>query len=464
MSGPSTNSKRLIVQIAVIAVLHLLPAMAVVMAPAIGLGDDEGFILFRLYQIPRTDALILVSVSFVLISGIAALRAAMGTVALLITLGSLFAGLFAFDRFIALRPGNLIQAVGERAATIYTLDLHPYTGWHIQPNFHHVGDLPEMQAYHNYDLRSGDLGFFIDFPLFDPPPKAKGEYRIVLIGGSGAQGFGGRTNDDMFYRKLERMLNERTPSSGTTFRVINMAMAGSVTYQNFIALNRFGHQLKPDLILSYAGANDVTTPALHEKRSDGFFDFGKLKQLAIATRPSEFPPLLRPLVAVFPNIFTKTYFGVAAKQLFPNYFLKRARDAYAAARPLPYADTQAFTDGYVVDFFVDSLKSIKRDFEGIPIMVAWQAIKTEPIRKHRNVVGTLRPGFYNDVYEKAKSRLQGYINDKWIFVNVHKILENDPSPDINTHLSNRGHTVVARLLADAILDNAGLLDNFGRPK
>lgn len=459
-------SKNLNGQLLFIAAVHLLAIALIVAAPYIGLGNDEGFFLFVRYQLTRTDCLILVIVSGVFFGGIAALRDSIGTLAFIIWTATIICGLYTFDYFIAYRPGDMIHFGGDSKTNIYTLDLYPYTGWHIQPNFHYVGDLPEDKAYHDYDIQSGDMGYFIDFPLKNPPAKKSGEFRIILIGGSGAHGFGARTNEDMFYRKLEKDLNERKTQDGLTFKVINLSMAGSNTYQNFIALNRFAHPLQPDMILSYSGANDFSGPALHEQRTDGFFDFTKLKKYAISTRPSEYPPLLRPFATAFPHIFNYTHFGIALKQLFPSYFLHRAQEVYKDNRDMHYDQTQPFLDEYAVPFYVDSLKSIKRDFDGIPIMIAWQIMQTEADVgfKHPYIKGPLRPDFYNDMFRQAEKSLRGYRNDSWIFFNANNAVDKIQKIDFNTHLSNKGHTVLASLLADKILANASLLNNFNIAK
>src|SRR5208337_2260268 len=99
--------------------------------------------------------------------------------------------------------------------------------------------------------------FFIDFDLERPPAKEPNEFRIILIGGSSAQGIGGRRNAERFYTLLERDLTRSLADAGIRVRVINLAMASWVTYQNFIALNKWGHALEPDLILSFAGNNDL---------------------------------------------------------------------------------------------------------------------------------------------------------------------------------------------------------------
>jgi hypothetical protein len=140
-----------------------------------------------------------------------------------------------------------------------TLDFYPYTGHHIQAHFHQVG--PDVRDTQNLNVQSGDHGFFIDFPIDHPPSKTAKEYRLILIGGSAAQGFGARANDDMFYRRLGVKVNALLASRQNDARlhVINLAVASAISYQNFLALNMWGHPLEPDAILSFAGVNELST-------------------------------------------------------------------------------------------------------------------------------------------------------------------------------------------------------------
>ena len=111
-------------------------------------------------------------------------------------------------------------------------------------------------------MASGEYGFFIDFRLEAPPPKQDNEIRIVLTGGSTAQGWGGRTNADMFYQLLPTKLNQELQEHGQNCKVtvINLAMASSQIYQNFIALNKWAHPLRPDAIVLFSGGNEIAVP------------------------------------------------------------------------------------------------------------------------------------------------------------------------------------------------------------
>ena len=341
------------------------------------------------------------------------------------------------------------QALEKTEKFIQTFDLYPYSGWHIQSNHHHIGDAPfeYKQPYSDYDIKSGPMGFFIEFDPASPPKKEANEFRIILIGGSGAQGWGGQKNENMLYKQLENQLNNTLRDTGKYVRVINMAMAGAITYQNYIALNRWGHCLEPALILSYSGYNDFAEPVFIEG-TDGFQHFNQLNGLALAVRGSEFPPSLRLLKNIFPNIMTKTNAGAALKIFFSSlYFQEKAKKEYAENRKISYVSHLDRLEKIAIPMYVHALESIKRDYMGVPIMVAWQAISPSRLSQSEKELGY---NFYNNMFETAKQRLNGYMNNRWYFINIHGMLENNPQQYIDVHLGNEGHRIVAGIIADEI--------------
>ena len=134
----------------------------------------------------------------------------------LLIIFSILFGIFLFEKVnlpIAYKNDLLREApdLAEADKDLRTLDLYPYTGWHILSDFHYTGPLNfEKVPYQKTDIKTGKNGFFIDFDLNDPPEKDEDEFRIILVGGSGAMGYGGQTNDKMFYKLLEKKINKES--------------------------------------------------------------------------------------------------------------------------------------------------------------------------------------------------------------------------------------------------------------
>ena len=126
------------------------------------------------------------------------------SLAVLISVGAAFGAVLIFDRFIASGfqsglPGH------DNAYTVRTarmMELLPYSGWHMQANIKAGQTPPDGSGLREPDL--GPLGFAIDFDPERPPAKTPGEFRIVLIGGSGAQGWGAPSPDQSMATNWEK--------------------------------------------------------------------------------------------------------------------------------------------------------------------------------------------------------------------------------------------------------------------
>ena len=94
---------------------------------------------------------------------------------------------------------------------------------------------------------------------------------------------------------------------------------------------------------------------------------------------------------------------------------------------------------------IHGLRSIKRDFLGIPIVLGWEAMAPSEFPFY------FLSSDYNLIFDAVADGVRGYINDEWLLINVHHALELDPKPYIATHLGNEGHTVVANFLAERMI-------------
>jgi hypothetical protein len=352
------------------------------------------------------------------------------------------------------RPGDPAGQVDPRrpGISVNTLTFYPFTGGHTQANF----------SIHGGKVRSGDHGFNVDFDLDHPPAKIKGEYRIVMIGGSAAWGWGATANENMMHQIIERTLAKSLPCENTTkVRVINLAMNGSAVFQNFVALNLWGHELDPDAIISFSGNNDSWQPPFPNIEG-----LSLINGLLDATHPANTPDNLKPLFKRFPGIFEHTGLGFAIRSLFISRYERAARDEYRS-RFMTEKEianekmTHQVDDPWkgVVPTYVNAHKSIKRDFSGIPMLVAFQPYMARPTNRGRSPLSekdmTEYIKRYETFIEKSSEQLTGYMNDKWIIFNVHefyslKLLEKFPPGD-GVHLDDEKQRIIGEELARRVM-------------
>ncbi|MBT4699896.1 MAG: hypothetical protein HOB79_02380, partial [Rhodospirillaceae bacterium] len=187
--------------------------------------------------------------------------------------------------------------------TVSQLEIYPYTGGHTQANYP-VGP----------HFNTGDHGFMVDFDLDRPPTKAPGEFRLIFTGGSGAAGWGASRPEKFVSSVLERLFAQNaTCRDKRHLRVVNLAMGASRSYQNYIALNRWGHALQPDMIMSYSGFNDINVPWL--TLSDGFRNLEVIQAFNRMARYSKSPEWLKVLGRIFPGLFRYSSLGVAIRSI-----------------------------------------------------------------------------------------------------------------------------------------------------
>jgi hypothetical protein len=374
--------------------------------------------------------------------------------ALVSTLVSLLVGLKAYDIVLwrtALRGpdgATLRREHKEGALPFQQMQWYPYTGAHIQSNQYYFGPVPleNTDFYSEFEYKSGDHGFFVGFDLEQPPRKATAEFRIILIGGSAAQGWGAHRIEDMIYRQVERKLNALFQGSGITVRVINLAMAGSISYQNYIALNIWGHALEPDLILSYSGGNDLLVP--QQLRSDAPMAWDMVAAYVASMHFNQGSPVVRDMERWFPGLMRFTRLGPTLRFLTMTQTGYSVRAKYVKERNMGEAD---IVRGTAIPQYIKSFQSIKRDFDGIPIMIAFQPIDFRMLPDTQQVDPE-----YREMIRQTIEQCRGYKNNKWYFVNLHAYWrENDlykmAKLGNGLHLTSSLHETVAGVLAKQLV-------------
>jgi lysophospholipase L1-like esterase len=293
-----------------------------------------------------------------------------------ICLAAALAALKAYDWHLMQRPAVIPDLEMDRP-TMRTAEIYPYTGIHMQPRARETYPAWHPSIADGYDVRSGQYGFWIDHNLENWPAKQPGEIRILLVGGSGAQGWGARTNDAMLYKLLPKALSR----PGCRVEVINLAMGSTVSYQNFIALNRWGHALEPDAILSLAGANELNVP--WNTKTD---DAGAAQRHAAFERTLNYaysPPWLKALAEWFPGLVKRTDLGNVVRMLALKDYQKDWQHAYASERlQMQWAEIAALPHSEIVrrigaPEYRHALESMARDFPGIPVFGVFQPLNRD---------------------------------------------------------------------------------------
>jgi hypothetical protein len=376
-----------------------------------------------------------------------------------LTISALLVCLKVFDGYLLSHRHPAAPDDDADEPTMRTLEYYPFTGAQIQAYKREQGRLPWSSFYDDFDVVSGEYGFFIDFRLESPPPKQDNEIRIVLTGGSAAQGWGGRTNADMFYRLLPTELTQQLQQHGQNCKVtiVNLAMASSQIYQNFIALNKWAHPLQPDAIISFAGHNEIAVPETSKSDADGLaFQAGGLLHVL---RYSASPRWLKSLAHYFPGIVRRTELGSLIRLMYlsdyssdwvANYYLSRTDPTFG---PMPRDEVQrryeaaikSLTNAEIVDsisipLYEHSLESISRDFPGTPVFAVIQPLALADQDYTRMMTAVPLKVHDQDHFDTVK------------FLNLQQTWqEHDyfPGSLVDTvHLSNEGHKLVTAYLSD----------------
>jgi hypothetical protein len=266
----------------------------------------------------------------------------------------------------------------------------------------------------------------------------------------------------MFYRLLPTKLTEELQAHGQDCKVtvVNLAMGSSLIYQNYIALNKWAHPLKPDAIVSFSGANEIGVPWKSKTDADrlALLQAGGLLDVL---RYSASPRWLKMIADYYPGIVNRTALGSLIRLMYlsdyiddwnANYLLSRIDPDY---RPMPREELQRrykaalksltlddTVDSVSIPLYVHSLESISRDFPGTPVFAVFQPLRGQ------------------DGYARMTDIIPAQVNDRdhyddIRFLNLQRVwAENDFFPGSlvdAAHLSNDGHARVTAYLSDWLL-------------
>lgn len=121
-----------------------------------------------------------------------------------------------------------------------SIEWAPYQQWAMRPNLH-------SRFY-----RTNTLGFRGPETTLDKP---LGRFRVVVMGGSAAWGFGSTSDENTVAGRLQTILREQLPE--LNIEVINAGQIGYGSTQELIYFHRQVRALNPDIVLLFDGYNDI---------------------------------------------------------------------------------------------------------------------------------------------------------------------------------------------------------------
>lgn len=299
------------------------------------------------------------------------------------------AGLYAADFVVRnddpIYPQDRTLNAGARALdpahpghTLYDFDLYPYTGGHTQAHFHANGGR----------FVTGPHGFMTSIDIDAPPPKPPNTLRLIMTGGSAAAGHGASDNAHMIHEVIERLFKTRAPCGpGIGLQVTNLAMGGSISYQNYVTLNLWGHPLDPDMILSLSGTNDLIR-GLHltqngQVRPDQirfpkyntfhyYVGYPAVAGGILIQSAAGDTGFLAFLDRQFPHLMRNTPLGMALRA----FSIRRREAAFMENFEARFPKVE-YQQG-AANWFTHALLSIHRDFPNVAMAVAYQPFLATP--------------------------------------------------------------------------------------
>lgn len=158
--------------------------------------------------------------------------------------------------------------------------------------------------------------------------KPNGRYRIAVLGGSAAWGYGSSSNATTVAGYLQSILQDEKPD--LAIEILNAGQIGYVSTQELIFFHRVVSQLEPDLVVMFDGYNDIVADMINGRTG--------LPQ-NVAYLRSRYEGSIRNLPAS----------ADLARWLRRSRFLDVAADRIAAAAPAPtdFPEPAATAEAYV---------------------------------------------------------------------------------------------------------------------
>jgi len=212
-------------------------------------------------------------------------------------------------------------------------------------------------------------------------------------------------------------------------------MGGSISYQNFLALNLWGHTLDPDAILSFSGVNELI---MYRIFGSNLFNHGATYGgFALTQRHWESQGWQKFLAQAFPGVFKYSHIAQALRVLALPQRNRQFTEDYASRFRREEVELAA------ARFQSHALLSMLRDFPGLPLLFVTQPLmdadssydvmQAHVIELLRSSTLSPRISHINShAYWKANAYFPGSLPD-------------------TVHLSNEGHELMAEYLTEPVI-------------
>ena len=246
--------------------------------------------------------------------------------------------------------------------------------------------------------------------------KVKGEYRIVILGGSAAWGFGASGNDTTIAGHLERICREQQPALPEGFDFVsvwNMAQVNQTQTQDILTATLLLPDLIPDTVISFTGWNELVGSATMDLRFLENYSIFPINEL-VGWSPMQ-------MVSNTKNILIDTFFTFFSRKFDAINWLQSKRNVRAPLikRSIPEASAIA-TPLYLKN--LKKLVSISKafDFEHFQFLQPnfYRKLHPSPIEaraidlydEHRPVLGGKATGDFlrnNNIYQSLIDAVNG---------------------------------------------------------
>jgi lysophospholipase L1-like esterase len=195
----------------------------------------------------------------------------------------------------------------------------PYTRYSPVPGMSYSGVLGRYRTsyFHNKDG-------FVDISPDRSVPKRKspGEFRVFLLGGSTAMGVGAETMSQTISGYLEKELKDRFP--GRDIRVVNAAVGGFNSFQEYMYLIVKVSEYSPDLIVTFDGTNDAddASVCIESNEAPGPYSYGqagRINKHNLLLPGGTARYLMAQLISYLGRIEDYSYFVYGANQFLRKY-------------------------------------------------------------------------------------------------------------------------------------------------